>query len=151
MSSYTRECRTTLVHDVNMMILTSWHHFHVGSIRRQRIRGKPNWKFLDRNCSYFSVKLIQQHIFKSRCSCQKKSMQEKESIMVVRCKLKILSLGITVQHHSPNLVMPNSYLCDGIFNQHLTAIKDYYILQQLKGNQLSICLLYPQAYMPRCI
>ena len=39
-------------------------------------------------------------------------MQEKESIMVVWCELKILSLGITVQHHSASLMMPNSYpLC----------------------------------------
>ena len=26
-------------------------------------------------------------------------MQEKESVMVVRCELKISSLGITVRHH----------------------------------------------------
>ena len=30
--------------------------------------------------------------------CRKKSMQEKESIMVHRCKLKTPSLGITVRH-----------------------------------------------------
>ena len=45
-------------------------------------------------------------------------MQEKESIMVlrsVRCQLKI-----------PSLVMLNSYPRDGIFNQHLTIIKDSY-------------------------
>ena len=47
-------------------------------------------------------------------------MQEKESIMVVRSELKTLSLGITVRHHS------NSYLRDGIFNPHLTTIKDSY-------------------------
>ena len=32
-------------------------------------------------------------------------MQEKESIMVVRCELKIPSLGVTVRHHSASLVM----------------------------------------------
>ena len=53
-------------------------------------------------------------------------MQEKESIMVVRCELKIPSLWITVRHHSASLVMQNSYPCDGIFNQHLTIIKDSY-------------------------
>ena len=31
-------------------------------------------------------------------------MQEKESIMVVRCVLKIPSLGKTVRHHSGSLV-----------------------------------------------
>ena len=36
-------------------------------------------------------------------------MQEKESIMVVWCKLKILSLRITVRHHSASLAMLNSY------------------------------------------
>ena len=35
---------------------------------------------------------------------------------------------VTVRHQSANLVMPNSYPRDGIFNQHLTAIKDFYIL-----------------------
>ena len=47
-------------------------------------------------------------------------------IMVVRCELKIPSLGITVRHHSASLLMPNSYPRDGIFNQHLTIIKDSY-------------------------
>ena len=55
-------------------------------------------------------------------------MQEKESKMVVRCELKIPSLGITVGHHSASLVMPNSYPCDRIFNLHLTTIKDSYAL-----------------------
>ena len=53
-------------------------------------------------------------------------MQEKESIMVVWCELKIQSLRITVWHHSVSLLMPNSYLCEGIFNPHLTTIKDSY-------------------------
>ena len=56
-------------------------------------------------------------------------MQEKESIMVVRCRLKIPSLGITVLHSSVSLVMPNSYPHDGIFNPHLTTIKDSYTLE----------------------
>ena len=56
-------------------------------------------------------------------------MEEKESIMVVRYELKIPSLGmITVWHHSANLVMPNSYPRDRIFNPHLATIKDSYIL-----------------------
>ena len=55
-------------------------------------------------------------------------MQEKESIMIVRSELKIPSLGIIVRHHSASLVMPNSYPRDGIFNPHLTTIKDSYIL-----------------------
>ena len=49
-------------------------------------------------------------------------MQEKESIMVVWCKLKIPSLGITVHYHSASLVMLNSYPCDRIFSLHLTTI-----------------------------
>ena len=35
-------------------------------------------------------------------------MQEKESIMVGQCKLKILSLRITVQVQEASFVMPNS-------------------------------------------
>ena len=46
-------------------------------------------------------------------------MQEKESIMVVRCELKIPSLG--------KLVMSNSYSRDGILNLHLTIIKNSYV------------------------
>ena len=42
-------------------------------------------------------------------------MQETESIMVVWCKLKILSLGLTVQHHSASSMMQNAYLRGGIF------------------------------------
>ena len=46
--------------------------------------------------------------------------------MVVRCELKIPSLGITVRHHSACLVMPNSYPRDGIFNTHPTTNKASY-------------------------
>ena len=49
-------------------------------------------------------------------------MQEKESILAVRSELKILSLGITVRHNEAN-----SYPRDGIFNPHLTTIKESYI------------------------
>ena len=58
-------------------------------------------------------------------------MQEKESIMVVRCELKIPSLGITVRHHSASLVMPNSYPRDGIFNLQLTTITVVIIYETL--------------------
>ena len=54
-------------------------------------------------------------------------MQEKESVMVVQCELKIPSLEITIRHHSASVVMPNSYNRDGIFNLHLTTSKDSYI------------------------
>ena len=57
-------------------------------------------------------------------------MQEKESIMIVQCKLKIMSLGITVRIHSASLSMPKSYPCDGIFNPHLTTIKYFYMVRQ---------------------
>ena len=62
------------------------------------------------------------------------SMQEKESIMVVRCELKIPSLRITVRHHSASLVMLNSYPHDRIFNQHLTIIKISYTLFDIGKN-----------------
>ena len=53
-------------------------------------------------------------------------MQEKESIMVVQCELKIMSLRITIRHHLASLMMPNGYSHDGIFNPHLTTIKGSY-------------------------
>ena len=49
-------------------------------------------------------------------------MQEKESIIVVRCELKIPSLG-----------MPNTYLRDRIFSPHLTTINDSYNGSQLRS------------------
>ena len=53
-----------------------------------------------------------------------KSMQEKGSLMFVGCRLKILSLWITVQHQSASwIVVPT----DGIFSLHLTTVKDSYI------------------------
>ena len=74
-------------------------------------------------------------------------MKEKESIMVVWCKLKIPSLGITVQHLSASLAMPNSNFCDGIINSHLTTIKDSYSvdwdkkLKQTKTPKKNKCIL----------
>ena len=53
-------------------------------------------------------------------------MQEKESIMVDWCKLKVPSRRITVRHLSASLAMLNSYRRDRIFNQQLTAIKNSY-------------------------
>ena len=51
-------------------------------------------------------------------------MQDKRSLMAVRCELKFMSLFITVWHRLASLVMPNSYPRDGIFNLHLTTIND---------------------------
>ena len=47
---------------------------------------------------------------------------------------EIPSLGITLQHHLASLMMPNIYPRDGIFNQHLTTIKDSYNLQAPVGD-----------------
>ena len=68
-------------------------------------------------------KLINECIFKPKCNCRRKSMQEKEPIMVDWCKLKVPSLRITVRHHSANLAMLKSYRRDRIFNPQLAAIK----------------------------
>ena len=35
---------------------------------------------------------------------------------------------VTFQHHSASFVMPNSYIRDGFFKEHLTTIKDSYNL-----------------------
>ena len=54
-------------------------------------------------------------------------MQEKESInngSSVRIENSVTR--VTVRYHSASLVIPNSYPFDGIFNQHLTTIKDSY-------------------------
>ena len=71
--------------------------------------------------------------------------------MVLRCKLRIPSLGVTVRHHSASLVMPNSYPCDGIFNQHLTTIKESYsptgckifVTKLRQGNVVKTSLVQP--------
>ena len=57
-------------------------------------------------------------------------MQEKEYKMVVRWELKILSLGITIRHYE---ACPR----DGIFNPHLTTIKDSYILAPVSDVEIS--------------
>ena len=49
-----------------------------------------------------------------------KGMQEKESIMAVWCRQKILSLGITVWHHSAKPHDAKQWPLDGIFYPHLT-------------------------------
>ena len=68
-------------------------------------------------------------------------MQEKESVTVVWCELKIPVLGITVRHHLASLVMPNSYPRDGIFNPHLTTIKVSYS-HALSNACFALCLTY---------
>ena len=102
-------CKTALVHDVSMTILSSFvRQFSPNVSKSTYKRGaEPNISW-SKTCSYFSVKLIKQHIFKPKCNRRNKSMQEKESIMA-------------------SLVMPNSYPRDGIFNPNLTTIKYSYI------------------------
>ena len=73
-------------------------------------------------------------------------MQQKaESTMVVRCELKIPSLGITVRNHSASLVIPNTYPRDGNVNPHLTAIKDSY---SLSGARLRSSFLPILSHVP---
>ena len=69
---------------------------------------EPNVSW-SKKCSYFSVKLKKKeeeekkkkrNIFKPKCNRRRKTMQENDSVMVVRFELKIPSLGITVRHHS---------------------------------------------------
>ena len=64
----------------------------------QLIKEEPNRTLLDRNMWLFGVKLIKQYIFKPKCSCRRKSMQEKEFVMVIRCEWKLPLLGMTVRH-----------------------------------------------------
>ena len=63
----------------------------------------------------------------------KEGYARNSSIMVVRCEFKILSLGITVRHLSANLVILNSYARDGIYNLHLTTIKDSFSFLQVQA------------------
>ena len=61
---------------------------------------------------------------------------EKESIMVVWCKLKVPSLRITVRHHSASLAMLNNYRRDRIFNPLLTAIKNSYNKENVQWSNI---------------
>ena len=72
-------------------------------------------------------------------------MQEKESIMVVRCELKIPSLGISVRQHSASLVMPNSYF--SMISQRLKSLLNHSVKVMLKiiSNRLQ-----PQAEKGHC-
>ena len=95
--------------------------------------------------SYFSVNLIKEQIFKPKCGCLRKSMQEKESIMDVRCELKIPSLGIIVRHHSASLVMPNRYPRDGIsicISQPLKILIMFIRRQKNRSNMASSVAIY---------
>ena len=69
-------------------------------------------------------------------------MQEKESIMGVRCGQKNLSLGITVCHHLASLVMPDSDLKDGFFYPHLTPMKDSYNI--MSWFMIGVCAVLPE-------
>ena len=128
-------CKTTLVHDIRMTILTFGRHYwrlddiFPPKFRCQCNREEPNQTVFDRKCSYFGVQIIKQNIFKPKCSCRRKSMQEKESVKVILCELKIPPLG--------SLVMLNNYSSDRIFSPHLTTIKDSYILWVVKMTKRS--------------
>ena len=62
--------------------------------------------------------------------------------MVVRCELKIPSLGVTVRHHSASLVMLISYPCDGTFNLYITTIKvSYNLTPATVSTNLTCCRL----------
>ena len=68
---------------------------------------------------------------KSIKKCQIEWYARKESMVVVQCRLKILSLGITDWYHLASLMMLNNYPHDKIFNPHITTINDSYIPLQI--------------------
>ena len=112
-------CMTTLKHDVWMSFWLFGSNFDVifrkTNQRQRRLEEEPNWTVIDCKLKYFSHNIHNTNLFSSFI----KSMQEKEFIMVVRCELKIPSLGITVRHHSASLEMPNSYTHDGILSRYI--------------------------------
>ena len=61
-----------------------------------------------------------------------KGMQEKESVMVVWCRKKNPSLGITVWHHSAKPRDAKQCPSDGFFYPHLTLVKDSFIISLIK-------------------
>ena len=62
-----------------MSFLTSWRHVDViflPNVDANILKRSWTEHFLIEKCSYFGVKLIKQYIFKSKCNCRRKSMQE---------------------------------------------------------------------------
>ena len=138
MSSYMRVWKMTPVHDVSLTILTSFSCQFPPNVSMSTYKraGEPNISWSKKKWSHFSIKLIKRHIFKPKCNYRKKSMQEKESVMVVQFEMKFASLGITVRHHTASLLMSNSYPCDGIFNPTSWPLKILIRVQQ-KSNRSS--------------
>ena len=58
---------------------------------------------------------------------------------------------VTLRHHSASLVMPNSYTLGGIFNPHLTTIKDSYILAYPTGISAGLTSAGKCHLTPGCI
>ena len=58
---------------------------------------------------------------------------KKKSIMVVRCRLKILSLGVTDRFHLASLVMPNSY-------SHMDCVKQISYLSPMRAAKVQASL-----------
>ena len=117
-----RKCRLTC-----NLIFTSVSAKRFGVNVEERSRTEL---FLIEKCSYFSVKLIKQHIFKSKCN-NLLSKEEYARKRIHNCSSVLIENSVTrvtVRIHPASLVMPNSYPRDGIFNQHLTTIKDSYIV-----------------------
>ena len=71
-----------LVHDVRMLILTSsFTSFCAKHFDVNLDRSRTEHLLLENVELYPCVKLMKSQIFKPKCSCRKKSMQETESIM----------------------------------------------------------------------
>ena len=72
-------------------------------------------------------------------------MQDKECIIVGKCRLKIQSLWLPVRHHSASHVILNSCPCDRIFHLHRTTITDSYILEKVLKSQTVKFYFFPCA------
>ena len=120
-------CKTTLMHDVSMTILTSFltpfsHQFPpIVSTSAYKRGAIPNFSW-SKKCSYFSVKLII-NTYSSLNAMSKEEYARKRIHNGCSVNLKICT-RVTVRHHSASLVMPNSYPHDRSFNQPLTTIPD---------------------------
>ena len=84
-----------------------------------------------RSTYYMSIKIlyVDRQLFPTaKYNYRRKSMQEKRFHNDSEVQIENSITRVTARHHSASLVMPNSYPRDGTFNQHLTTIKDSYIL-----------------------
>ena len=134
-------CKTTLVHDVSMTIFAFFDVLIFTSVSAKVLTATYKRGAVPNFSSSKNVVILayswQNNTYSSLNATVEGRVCKKKIHNGYVVQIKNSVTRVTVRHNSASLVMPKSYPRDGIFNQHLTTIKDSYFPPVYQWNKIT--------------